>query len=143
MMSDTQNRRSALKKIVASIFAASLLPGCDNKDRVRQDVVENLSGLLRHPRVAAHLGRLETEANPKLKSVTIEDLVADILSSINLDIDNLSGQEIRTIAEKLTARIRQDFADESVTRVDGWLLSQTEAKVCALVFLDLTQAANN
>jgi hypothetical protein len=35
----------------------------------------------------------------------------------------------------LNDRIRQDFASEQVVKVDGWILSITEARLCALTAL--------
>jgi hypothetical protein len=143
MMTDSQTRRSALKNIVISIYAALLLPGCDNNGHRRRIAVENLSNQLRHQTAASHLGRLALEAKPGLKSMTLEELVADILSSISLDLDSLTDEDIGIILENLPNRIRQDFTDEAVTIVDGWLLSQTEAKVCAVVYLNMAQNSAN
>lgn len=38
--------------------------------------------------------------------------------------------------EELRARFRDDFRQERTVAVDGWLLSRTEARLCALLTLD-------
>jgi hypothetical protein len=37
--------------------------------------------------------------------------------------------------ESYMARCRQDFAEGRTVRIDGWVLSQTEARLCALATL--------
>lgn len=37
--------------------------------------------------------------------------------------------------DSFAARCRQDFADGATVRVDGWVLSRTEARLCALAAL--------
>jgi len=138
MTIDRQSRRSVLIGIVGGVCATTLLPGCATENSKGQEAIESILKLLRHQGVAAHLGRLEVEANPELQSLTLEQLGADLLSAIGLDIDNITDNQIDTIHERLSIKIRQDFSDEAITTVDGWLLSATEAKACALVYLKIT-----
>ena len=41
-------------------------------------------------------------------------------------------EELKAAVE---ARIRQDFADDRVVKLEGWILSRTEARLCALTTL--------
>ncbi len=140
-MTVKQSRRSVLKVVISSVCSSLLLPGCGTGESKPENAARQIREQLRHHGVAAHLGRLEVEANPKLKSMTPMQLTADVLSSIDLDINAINDAQIDSISERISTRIRQDFTDEAVTTVDGWLLSVTEAKACALVFLDITQSS--
>lgn len=48
-----------------------------------------------------------------------------------------SDPELR---RSVTSRIRADFASKDVAQVDGWILSKTEARICALASLVEAQA---
>jgi hypothetical protein len=48
------------------------------------------------------------------------------------DIGTTGARELRS---KIGSRIRRDFAEHEVVTVDGWMLSRTEARLCALVAL--------
>ena len=75
-----------------------------------QEAIERILKLLRHQDVAAHLGRLEVEAKPELQSLTLEQLGAELLSAMGLDINSISDSQIDTINERLSTKVRQDYA---------------------------------
>ena len=136
-----ESRRLLIKAIFSGVLAASLLPACSSQEPKNQLATETLTSLLRHHGVAAHLGRLHVEAEPELASMTKAQLAGDILSSINLNITKIDDTKVELISERLLAKIREDFAQEAVTTVDGWLLSVTEADVCALIYFQVTQTS--
>ena len=140
MMSHHKSRRAALKTLFGSVLATQLLNGCSSDVNINK-AIEALVKTLRHPGVAAHLGRLEVETNSELAPLTAKELAENIMNEIGLDIDSFNEDQISTLKEKLSHKIRDDFSNEAVTTVDGWLLSVTEASVCALVFLQLTQSS--
>ena len=86
-----------------------LLPACGSGDSRRQDAIANLLSVLRHKGVAAHLGRLEFEARPELQSMSLEELAADILSAINLDMNTLTREDIDTISQRLPKKSQAGF----------------------------------
>ena len=45
------------------------------------------------------------------------------------------GDDLAALRRELSAAIRRDFSAERTTSLDGWILSQTEARLCALVTL--------
>jgi hypothetical protein len=47
----------------------------------------------------------------------------------------LEGLDPTVLRERVKRRVRQDFAEDQVTLVDGWILSITEARLCALAAL--------
>jgi hypothetical protein len=46
---------------------------------------------------------------------------------------SLAGADVRTLID---ARVRRDFASGDVVQLQGWMLSHTEARLCALAALD-------
>ena len=58
--------------------------------------------------------------------------LTDVLSSLNLP----SVPANSAISTLLTDRIQQDFREGRTVQVDGWILSETEAKLCALVAMN-------
>ena len=140
MINISESKRSVLKIIVSSICAASMLSACGTNSRKRRYAIENLVSLLRYQGVAAQLGRLEIEANPELESMTVEQIAADILDTLSIDINTINDAQIDSIKQQLPLKIREDFTNEAVTTIDGWLLSKTEAKVCVLVYLKVSQS---
>ena len=42
------------------------------------------------------------------------------------------GGTTASLAQRLTERVRQDYAAEDTVRIDGWVLARTEARLCAL-----------
>ena len=140
-MINCESRRTALRIILSAVLAGALIPGCSTEKSRSRAATNRVLGLLRHEGVAAHLGRLEIEAKPELQSLTADQLAADILQAIDLDYHAISDSQIDLIRERLSTKVREDFANESITTVDGWLLSVTEAKACALVYLSIAQAS--
>lgn len=47
----------------------------------------------------------------------------------------IDGDDLGALRRELSAAIRRDFAAERTTSLDGWILSQTEARLCALATL--------
>ena len=137
-MSDySQTRRTLLTRFLLSTPVVSLLSACGIGKEQSVEAQKRLSKLLRHHGVAAHLGRLNIESDNALKSLSKEQLTSEILDAISLtadEVNNLGNEEIRQAVDK---KIREDFSLENVVTVDGWLLSQLEAKICALIFRNI------
>lgn len=87
--------------------------------------------LLDHRAGAAEIGRA---ALSTFENTTAEKLTRDL-------IDALGGEEFvmhahrRQLRQTLSAACRKDFADGAVIPVQGWVLSATETKLCALAAL--------
>jgi len=65
--------------------------------------------------------------------------LADLLtnnSSVTLSSD------IKTIYSYFDNRVKQDFANGKIAVVDGWILSVTEARQCALYSLEENNSEN-
>lgn len=94
---------------------------------------ERLRGLLAHEDSARLIGRAylrvaPTEARPDVLTA----LVAERLPGGRRALDDAGGDDLRELVARGTAR---DFAEERTVVVDGWVLSCTEARLCALAAL--------
>jgi glycosyltransferase A (GT-A) superfamily protein (DUF2064 family) len=80
-------------------------------------------------RAAAVVGHLALGAMPEMGNVQV---IADgIWESLAMD-RNSDAADIRA---RLSSVIREDFTAERTLRVEGWLVSETEARLCALAAL--------
>jgi hypothetical protein len=86
-----------------------------------------LSGLFEDPHSAGVVGRRYLEE--RSGQVDTSSLLDEVLPR---GIRARPEAEIRTL---LAARIREDFANRTTVEVGGWVLSETEARLCALVAL--------
>ncbi len=97
-----------------------------------------LADVLRHPDSAALLGRLYLDGNPR--EADAARLVTLIGASPGPALPPVSVATDEALRASLEERIRNDFINGDTVAVDGWLLSITEARLCALV--SLLQEAN-
>jgi hypothetical protein len=89
-----------------------------------------LRRLLRHPDSARAVGAayrrtFPAEADPP-------KLTGLLLSSLSLDEARLARQSDASLRALVVARMRNDFAAGHTATIDGWILSRTEARLCAL-----------
>jgi hypothetical protein len=93
-----------------------------------------LRDVLRRPASAARLGQAYLEAAPA---------EADARALAMGLAEDLGGRErvlaatAESLAETVSARCRDDFAAGRTVRLQGWVLSRTEVRLCALAALPL------
>lgn len=87
-----------------------------------------LAALFHHPASARVIGRRYLQQFP------LEMNVRSLLEGIGRT-DRLSTAGDRELTFALQQRIRQDFVEEKVVKLEGWILSVTEARLCALTEL--------
>jgi hypothetical protein len=92
-----------------------------------------LAGVLRHPDSAAWLGRLYLDGKPREADTAL--LVTLIGAARGPVLPPASPTTEEALRADLDERIRNDFIYGNMVAVDGWLLSLTEARLCALVSL--------
>lgn len=92
-----------------------------------------LAGVLRHPDGAALLGRLYLAESPR--EADAARLVALIGAALGPALKPVSAATDAALRAGLDERIRNDFIGGDMVMVGGWLLSITEARLCALVSL--------
>ncbi|HEX6383133.1 MAG TPA: hypothetical protein VF177_00550 [Anaerolineae bacterium] len=88
--------------------------------------------LFRQKESAKVIGQAYLQAIPAEADVqTLTDLIAASLAG-DQELVKTSTAELRPILER---QMRQDFDQGRVANVEGWLLSETEARLCALAAL--------
>lgn len=92
-----------------------------------------LANLLPHPESARAVGRAWLASSGAERGrADVIDALADDLGASLAAIDRAPEA---ALARGLAGRIAQDFADEHLAIVDGWVLSRTEVRLCALTVL--------
>jgi hypothetical protein len=89
-----------------------------------------LAGLLADPESAAAVGRAYLDSVPGEADSRL--LVRRLSASLGARGRPVDDDELR---RQLAWRIDRDFADERVATVQGWVLSVTELRLCALCAL--------
>ena len=59
-------------------------------------------------------------------------LAQEIARSMDLALAELASRPPTVLAQLLRQRIRRDFREQRMRALDGWLLSMTELRLCAL-----------
>jgi hypothetical protein len=89
-----------------------------------------LAGLLAHRDSARSLGRAALAALPG--ATTPPALAAAVLADLPGDAATLAAASDHDLRALVAARVREDFDSGDTVQVDGWILSCTEARLCAL-----------
>lgn len=92
--------------------------------------VERLARLLEHRESARIVGReyllaAPEEANPEV----LVSLVAERLQAPDPSLSGVGDRELRRMA---ALGVLADFEEGRTVKLDGWVLSETEARLCAL-----------
>lgn len=90
------------------------------------ELTDAVADLLQHPQSAAIIGEAY------LALVDHENSAAELSRRL---LQGIATSKERIDARILLERIRSDFAEGDVVKLDGWLLSRTEARICALYAL--------
>ncbi|HYM82218.1 MAG TPA: hypothetical protein VEY91_12515 [Candidatus Limnocylindria bacterium] len=93
-----------------------------------------LVGLLRHPASARVIGTAYLEAIPAEADAPI--LVDAIAAGLEGGPAALRA-DANALRRRLLRRIEHDFELETTVRLQGWIVSRTEARLCALATLKL------
>jgi hypothetical protein len=92
-----------------------------------------LAGLLSHRESARSLGRAALRALPGRPAAP--ELAAAVLSAVPGGAARLAALSDDEVRGALAARVRADFDEEETVQLGGWVLSRTEARLCALAAL--------
>jgi hypothetical protein len=120
--------------ITGSLVAGSKLSGAAVGWLAPENLLHSkLTGLFMHQESAQAIGRAYLQSHPQAADArTLESQIAQSLAS---DRKQLIAADSRSLSELLAERIRQDFEAEQIVKVQGWILSVTEARLCALTVL--------
>jgi len=128
-------RRRFLKH--AGVAATGLmLPGCDTLFWPDLRAVAGaMAGLLNRRGLATRTGERYLRVAGTLDNSSVETLTARILESIGMDAARMTWLSVDGLRDALAEKIREDFARENTSRVDGWILARTECLLCAVAYL--------
>lgn len=126
-MSMRLTRRGFLASLAVGIAGAALGLRLYWTERRTPAGAEQLVRLLPHADSAARLGQRYLDDTPQEADATRLIALIGTVPAV--------GESDAALRARLQARIRQDFIDGDTVAVDGWLLSRTEARLCALVHL--------
>jgi hypothetical protein len=89
-----------------------------------------LAGLLAHRDSARNLGRAALASLPGATAPS--SLAAAVLAGLPGGAPKLDATSDDDLRALVAARVREDFEAGDTVQVDGWILSCTEARLCAL-----------
>ncbi len=124
---NTLSRRTVLRHMATGLglgFGFVGLTGCGPSEWT--ELIASMARLASEPEAATAIGRVFLDEHPREK----RDHIAARLA---LDLDWSAGMTDDDLAARLLEQIERDFRDAKTVQVNGWVLSQTEARWAALV----------
>jgi hypothetical protein len=119
--------------LAGSVAAGSRLSGSAEGWLRQGSLGAKLTALFVHQESAQAIGRAYLQRFPQEANIrTLEDQIAQGIAGGRTLLVATGKPEISKL---LSNRIRQDFATDQVVKVQGWILSITEARLCALTTL--------
>jgi hypothetical protein len=109
---------------------SALLPQLDDQLPL---AARHLAGLSTAPESAAAIGQEYLLGSPG--EASLDFLVRTIASALGGTPNQVARIARRELRARYQSRQRSDFAEGHMVSVQGWFLSQTEARLCALVAL--------
>lgn len=130
----TINRRQFMLLALAAagaVAARSKLPAVVSGWLGQENLLRSkLTALFIHQESARAIGLAYLQSYPnEADAQALEDRIAQGIAGGRVA---LAGAGQREMSALINDRIRQDFAAEQVVKVQGWMLSITEARLCAL-----------
>ena len=131
------SRRDVFKVAAAAtvlLFVRSSLPGVAALRSSQQSLRSmQLVALLSHPESAKAIGSEYLRQYPQDANVDVLlDQIASRLAANDVGLFSITDQSLR---EQLDGMVRVDFAIDRIVKLHGWVLSATEARLCALAAL--------
>jgi hypothetical protein len=134
------SRRSVLATFIALLFAGlwgAAIKGGRPAPTFRARQMELLSLLRRRNASAKHIGLAFLTQRPEERNV--QTLVEGILADIpDVDRGLQRADSLHSLRAEVKRLISEDFAETRTVSLDGWILSLTEARLCALHVLPST-----
>lgn len=93
----------------------------------------DLTHLLTHVESARVVGAEYLKSNPE--EADCRELRGLLLESLKLKESEMCDWDWSDIQERLRAQVRADFQNSRTVRLNGWVLSETEGRLSALVAL--------
>lgn len=119
------HRRAFLASLAAMGGGAGVLLVLRSVEKGKDNVVLQLDQVLTVKRSARWVGLAYLEEVPSERDV--QNLSELVFSEIKWE--TLLRSDIREVIRR---QVRRDFRNDNLVRIRGWLLSRTEARLCAL-----------
>ena len=132
-MSLTFTRRRFIQTLVISISLPELVAGCTKIDY--RPLAEKLTQTLARNDLAHKVAKgflIYVEPDKKLDMIKIVESILAVLPISETDLNSIKPGPLE---ELLHRRIEMDFEEENVAQVVGWVLSDTEIKLCLLAYI--------
>lgn len=129
------SRRDLLKLGVCSSLVTALpvvTAGCGLFEIELEDIAWRLVDSLNHNDRAREIGHVFMAEYPAIDGQSYQVLTRELLGILELDPDTMTHGGLDALHPVLSEQIRRDFLDENVVTVGAWMLSRTEALLCAL-----------
>jgi hypothetical protein len=97
------------------------------------DALRRLAATFHHPGSAAAIGRTYLRQYPG--EAEAQRLASEITSDLDCLGCRVPSADEASLRAAVRERVRRDFAEGVVVSVDGWVLSRTEARLCAIAAL--------
>jgi hypothetical protein len=138
-MTDRQSRsrRRFLKHTGVFLVTGLATSGSDNL--ISPDphaIAAELIRLLHLREQARRVGRVYLRANRPGEPDSVEPLTRKLMASLGFDVDHLGLIPADALREAVMKKVHKDYDEEHTAIVDDWLLSRTEARLCAILYLE-------
>jgi len=130
------SRREAIKFAVAAAVAALVqaqAPGAVALQGAQQALPTRLTALLAHSESAKVIGGEYLRNYPQ--EANLDLLLGQVASRMAASTGALLSMNDQRLREGVDGLVRADFAADRIVKVRGWVLSATEARLCALAAL--------
>ena len=124
------DRRTLLKMGLATAGVFGVGTGWLRHVHMQNELVLRLAGWGAQSDDVTTIGRAYLEGQPE--EADRDTLTRLLATSLNLFPYGMSDDELR---QRSRAQIERDFADADTLTVQGWILSRTELRLCALAAL--------
>ena len=102
------------------------------------EIAEQLVYFLDYPEVALSVGQGLLDTDPASHAISADQMINNLLEGLEVSREQLHGMTNTEMLERLHKRVHSDFEKERVVLDKGWVLSRTEAQLCALRALLVT-----
>ena len=129
----SSRRRFVSSAGLAALGTILLRPFLDGAPAEGRSLPDKLAGLFGDAAGREAVGRAYLDGAPEEAGAAI--LVRRILEAGELSPETVRGASRTLLRDALVRQIRDDYRAGRMVQVDGWLLSATEARLCALSYV--------
>jgi hypothetical protein len=106
------------------------------------DVARVLAELLYRRDLALELGRAHIRYGETAVEAELEPLTLALLENAGITLDEVMLLPVGDLIRAVAGEVRADFRADRTVALEGWLLSVSEARICAIArLLDRPEAA--